>query len=445
MYNVTNPATLEVLRSYPTASDVEIQAALSRAHAAYSVWRETPLAERAEVLTTAAGMFRERAAELGELAHREMGKSLGAATGEAAFFGDIVDFYVERGPELLRDREFTPASGGRALLQRRPVGVLLGIMPWNYPYYQVARFVAPNLLLGNPILLKHAPSCPSSAAAIEAIFAEAGLPDGAYVNLFATNEQVAAIIADDRVQGVSLTGSERAGAAVAEIAGRHLKKVVLELGGSDPLLVLDTTDPVAMATTAYSARMANTGQACNSPKRMIVVGEGYPQFLDTMVRLAAETANSDRLAPLASEAAAITIQRQVDEAVDAGATLHVGGQRGGAFVTPAVLTGVTPQMKLYHEEAFGPVIVIHQVAGIDEAVALANDSAFGLGAVVYSDDEELALQVANRLDVGMVYINQPEDSEPDLPFGGIKRSGFGRELAHFGLDEFANHKLIRLP
>lgn len=446
-YAVTDPATGELLEEFPTATDAEVERALARAEAAYGTWRETALSERCAVAARAAAGFRERAGELAATANREMGKSVRAARGELDLVAEIFDFYADRAPGLLADHEYKPASGGRAVVQKRPVGVLLGIMPWNYPYYQVARFAAPNLVLGNVVLLKHAPSCPRSALAIADVLAGAGVPEGVFTNLFLSNEQVATVIADGRLRGVSLTGSERAGSAVGELAGRHLKKAVLELGGSDPLLVLGTDDVAATARAAFSSRMANTGQACNSPKRMIVREEYAAEFVAELVDAARAAATSGRLAPLASRAAAETVRRQVRDAAAAGATLHVGGELSevGAFLTPAVLTGVTREMDLFHEEVFGPAIVVHTVRDADEAVALANDSVYGLGASVFATDEELAWSVAQRLDCGMVYLNTTEESEADLPFGGVKRSGFGRELGALGIDEFANHKLIRLP
>ncbi len=445
-FQVTDPATGELVETFPTATDEECRAALARADAAFRAWRETPLPERTAVLSAAATLFRERADELATHASLEMGKSHRAALGELGLVADICDYYAAEAPRMLADEEYTPASGGRAVVQRRPIGVVLGIMPWNYPYYQVARFMAPNLALGNTVLLKHAPSCPRSAAAIERLLVDAGVPDGVYVNLFATNEQVAELIADPRLQGVSLTGSERAGAAVAEVAGRHLKKVVLELGGSDPLVLLDSADVAASAKRAFGSRMANVGQACNSPKRMIVTEDLYEDFVTEIVALAQRAGESGRLAPLSSRAAAEGVLAQVRSAVDAGATLHTGGELSdvGAFLTPAVLTDVTPEMTVFHEEVFGPVVVVHRVSDEDAAVELANDSPFGLGAAVFSQDEERARAVAERLDTGMVFVNGTEDSEPDLPFGGVRRSGFGRELGRLGIDEFANRKLIRL-
>ncbi|MEY9776272.1 succinate-semialdehyde dehydrogenase/glutarate-semialdehyde dehydrogenase [Arthrobacter sp. MW3 TE3886] len=339
-----------------------------------------------------------------------------------------------------------------AIVRKDGLGVLLGIMPWNFPYYQVARFAAPNLMNGNTILLKHAPQCPESALAMEQIFLDAGAPEGAYVNIFATNEQVAGIIADPRVQGVSLTGSERAGSAVAEIAGRNLKKVVLELGGSDPFLVLESADLQQAATHALFGRFGNTGQACNAAKRIIVADAVYDEFVEKFVRAVSAVKVGDPteadtfMGPLSSTAALDGLAAQVDDAVAKGATVLTGGSRldqPGAWFEPTVLAGVTEDMRAFSEELFGPVAVLYRVSSEDEAVELANNSVYGLGAVIQSTDAAKAQEIADRLDTGMVYINEAPGTAAELPFGGIKRSGVGRELGKYGMDEFVNRKLIR--
>lgn len=329
-------------------------------------------------------------------------------------------------------------------------------MPWNYPYYQVARFAAPNLVAGNTILLKPAPQCPSSALAqgdiIRQALTEAGLPADSYQTVLAGNEQIETMIGDPRVRGVSLTGSERAGAAVAAIAGRHLKKVVLELGGSDPFVVLDAVDLDRMVKRAVHARLSNTGQACNAAKRFIVLDSLFDDFLDRFVAAMGRiepgdpTEPSTFLGPLSSAAARENLAAQVDRAVAQGATVHVGGRpaEGPGFgYLPTVLTGVTAGMDAFTEELFGPVAVVYRAADEDEAVALANATPFGLGASVHSDDPGRAERLAERLDAGMVSINESGGSYAELPFGGIKRSGFGRELGAYGITEFVNLKLIR--
>jgi succinate-semialdehyde dehydrogenase/glutarate-semialdehyde dehydrogenase len=318
----------------------------------------------------------------------------------------------------------------------------------------VARFAGPNLLAGNTILLKHAPQCPESALAMERIFREAGLATDAYINVFATNEQAADIIADPRVRGVSVTGSERAGTAVASLAGQNLKKVVLELGGSDAFIVLDTDRLPEVVHDAVGARMENAGQACNAAKRFIVAEPLYNDFVEQLTAEMSQLTMGDpsdpatSYGPLSSEAAAAGLMAQVQDAIDKGATVHTGGkrpERPGAFVEATVLTDVTPEMRAYREELFGPVAVVYKVEDADEALSVANDSPFGLGGAVYHTDPELALDVANRLDTGMVWINEPQGGGPELPFGGTKRSGVGRELGPYGIDEFVNRKLFHVP
>lgn len=449
-YQVTVPATGEVGETFPFATDTEVEAALATSAAAFEEWRVVPMHERVSVVKRVAALFTERAAELGDLITREMGKRPTSARGEAEFCTEIFDYYADHGPALLADQPLPGHDGAR--IEQLPVGPLLGVMPWNYPYYQVARFVAPNLVVGNTILLKHAENCPTSALAIAQIMKDAGLPDGVYINLFATHEQVATMIGDPRVRGVSLTGSERAGTAVAEVAGRHLKKVVLELGGSDPYIILDTDSPAAAAETAWATRMENVGQACNSNKRMIVMDDVYDDFVAGLVERAAAMTprepgdDSDTAySPMVSRRAVEALREQVEDAVVRGATLHVGGEVAsgkGAYFAPAVLTGVTPEMRAYHEELFGPVAVVYKVSGDEEAVALANAVDFGLGGAVWSSDEERAAAVASRLEVGMANVNTPAGEGADVPFGGTKRSGFGRELGPLGIGEFVNKRLF---
>jgi succinate-semialdehyde dehydrogenase / glutarate-semialdehyde dehydrogenase len=440
LYAVVDPATGDVVREYPTATDAQIEQALAAAAGAYRGWsKKSTLAQRAALIRKVAALHTERREQLAEIIVREMGKPLDQALGEVDFSAAIYEFYADNAETFLADEQITLLDGeGSALIRRGPVGVLLGIMPWNYPYYQVARFAGPNLTLGNTIVLKHAPQCPESAAAIQQIFDDAGYPEGAYVNVYATNEQVATAIADPRVQGVSLTGSERAGAAVAEIAGRNLKKVVLELGGSDPFIVLSSDDLDATVDAAIAGRFENTGQACNAAKRFIVAAEVYDDFLDKFT--AKVLAQGDGLTPLSSVGAAARLAEQVDRAVAGGATLVSEGDRSGAYFPPGVLTGVSPD---YREELFGPVATVYKVGSEDEAVELANDTPFGLGSYVFTTDEEQATRVADQLEAGMVFVNLVGADGVELPFGGVKRSGFGRELGRFGIDEFVNKKLIR--
>lgn len=451
-YRSTNPATGEVVETFATATDAEVEAALEATRAAYSAWREVPIAERAAVVTRIGELFVQRRHDLAEIATREMGKPIDEARGEAEFCGQIFDYFATEGPKLAADQPITTFSGGRAVVQKLPVGPLLGIMPWNYPYYQIARFTAPNLMLGNTIILKHAESVPACALAVQQIMTDAGLPEGAYANLFASHPQIAQIIADPRLAGVSLTGSERAGAAVASIAGQNLKKCVLELGGSDPYIVLDTDDAAGAADLAWETRISNTGQACNSNKRMIVMDDAYEGFVARLTERARELTPGDpasgvdgTFAPLSSRAAAELLDEQVQDAVSKGAMLHAGGVLGegpAAYYSPAVLTGVTEDMRAYREELFGPVAVVYAVSSDEEALTLANDSSYGLGGAVFSTDTDRATKVAARLEVGMSNVNTPAGEGAEVPFGGVKRSGFGRELGPLGMDEFVNKRMF---
>ena len=440
-YAVVDPATGEQVRAYPTHTQAEVTEAITRAHETFRTWaRRTSAADRAALVGRVAELHTERREELARTIVREMGKPLEDALGEVDFSAAIYAYYAQNAERFLADEEVPLLEGeGSAVVQRRPLGVLLGIMPWNFPVYQVARLAGPNLAAGNTILLKHAPQCPESAAAQEQIFRDAGFPDGAYVNLYATNEQVETVIADPRVQGVSLTGSERAGAAVAEIAGRHLKKVVLELGGSDPFIVLSTDDLDATVDAAVAARLDNTGQACNAGKRVIVHESLYDDFLARFSERLLRTPAS----PLSSQAAAERLEHQVGSAVAEGASLATSGQRRGAWYPPGVLTGVRPEHDTYREELFGPVAMVFRVHDEEEAVEVANDTPYGLGSYVFTTDPEQARRVADQIDAGMVFINGVGAEGVELPFGGVKRSGFGRELGRYGIEEFVNRKLIR--
>ncbi|WP_313357313.1 NAD-dependent succinate-semialdehyde dehydrogenase [Microbacterium sp.] len=448
-YVVVNPATGETVASYDTATDEQIEQAVAAAASAAKTWGATAPADRATVIRRIAELHRERKDELGAIIVREMGKPIAAAVGEVEFAADIIEYYADNIEVITADQPLDIVGEGTAVVRRAPLGALLGIMPWNFPSYQVARFAAPNLAIGNTIILKHAPQCPESAAAIEAIYRDAGLPEGAYVNVYATNEQAANIIADPRVHGVSVTGSERAGAAVAEVAGRNLKKVALELGGSDPFIVLSADDLDAVVQLAVDARIDNNGQSCNGAKRFVIVDELYDEFTSKFVASLAAISAEDPtqedtvLGPLSSLAAAERLQQQVDTAVAQGATLLTGGTREGAFFAPTVLAGVTPEMDVYREELFGPAAVVYRVADEDAAVELANDTTFGLGSYVFTTDAEQADRVANRIEAGMVYVNIALADSPELPFGGVKRSGTSRELGLLAADEFVNKKLIR--
>jgi succinate-semialdehyde dehydrogenase / glutarate-semialdehyde dehydrogenase len=452
MYAVTNPATGELIEQIENATDEEVRAAIDRVHRGYDSWRRRTVADRAKIVSRAAELFTERADELAAIMTLEMGKRINEGRGEIGIVVDIFNYYADNGPDLLADEPLT-IKGGEAVITKGPIGPLLGVMPWNFPVYQVARFVAPNLVLGNTILLKHASICPRSATAIESVLRDAGVPDDVYVNTFASSSQIPAILADPRIQGVSLTGSEQAGISVAAEAGRNLKKTVLELGGSDPLIVLDTDDLDETVKATATARMRNCGQSCNAPKRMIVLADLYDEFVDRLTKrvadfyLPGDPADPEtKLPPLASIAAADEVAAQVEKAVEQGATLRTGGRRigPGAYLEATVLTDVTPEMDAYYEEIFGPVVIVFRAETEEEAIAIANDSPFGLGASVFGTDRERSSRVARQLEAGMVYVNSAGGSQADLPFGGIKRSGMGRELGPAGIEEFMNKKSIRL-
>jgi succinate-semialdehyde dehydrogenase/glutarate-semialdehyde dehydrogenase len=451
-YAVVDPATGETIKTYETIGDEQLEAAIGRADAAHDGWsRGKTVDERAALIRRVGELHSERRQQLGEIISREMGKPIEQAVGEVDFSAAIYAYYADNAAALLADEPIDLLEGeGSAFIRRSSLGVLLGIMPWNYPYYQVARFAGPNLVIGNTILLKHAPQCPESAEAIEQIYHDAGLPADAYINIYATNDQIANVIADKRVQGVSLTGSGRAGAAVAEIAGRNLKKVVLELGGSDPFLVLAADDLDAVVEAAVGGRMENGGQACNAAKRFIVVDELYQPFLDKFTAALTKIEPGDPkeegtvLGPLSSAGATDRLEDQVKRATDQGATLVAGGGRDGNFFKTTVLTDITPDNDAYTEEFFGPVASVYKVGSEDEAVTLANDTPYGLGSYVFTNDDAQALRVADQIEAGMVFINAVGAEGVELPFGGVKGSGFGRELGRFGADEFVNKKLIRV-
>jgi succinate-semialdehyde dehydrogenase/glutarate-semialdehyde dehydrogenase len=450
-YAVVNPATGEKVKEYPEIGDADLRAAIGRADQASRSWAaSTSVADRAALVRKVGELHHERRRNLAEIIVGEMGKPIEQALMEVDFAGEIYGFYADKAESLMADEPIELLGGeGSALIRRSPFGVLLGIMPWNFPYYQVARFAGPNLVIGNTILLKHAPQCPESAEAMQQMFDDAGFPEGAYENVYATNEQIEWVIADPRLHGVSVTGSERAGAAVAEIAGRNLKKVVLELGGSDPFILLGTDDVDGAAEAAAEARLDNTGQSCNAAKRFIVADELYDEFLQKFrEKLEASkpgdpTAEDTAVGPLSSATAADRLEDQVKRAIADGAEVVTGGKRDGNFFEPTILTGISPGSEASQEEFFGPVAQLYRVSSEEEAVELANQTPFGLGSYLMTTDSEQAERVADRIEAGMVYVNLVGADSPELPFGGFKRSGFGRELGRYGADEFVNKKLIR--
>jgi succinate-semialdehyde dehydrogenase / glutarate-semialdehyde dehydrogenase len=451
-YAVVNPATGETVKEYPTISDDDLRDAIGRADKAHREWStSTTVEERSQLVRRVGELHAEQRERLAEIIVREMGKPIEQALAELDFCAAIYEYYADNAPKLLADEPIDLLDGeGSAFIRRSSYGPLLGIMPWNFPYYQVARFAGPNLAIGNTILLKHAPQCPESAEAMEQIYHEAGFPPDAYINIYATNEQIEWLIGDPRVRGVSLTGSERAGAAVAEIAGRNLKKVVLELGGSDPFILLSTDDLDEAVENAVAARVDNTGQSCNAAKRFIVVDELYEPFLEkftekiSSVEPGDPTKSDTEIGPLSSSTATERLAEQLKRALDKGAKLVAGGEHEGNFFKTTVLTDIAPDNPARHEEFFGPVAQVYRAKDEDEAIELANDTPYGLGSYLMTTDQEQAKRVADKIEAGMVFVNLVGADGAELPFGGVKRSGFGRELGRYGIDEFVNKKLIRI-
>jgi succinate-semialdehyde dehydrogenase/glutarate-semialdehyde dehydrogenase len=453
-YQSTNPYNGQIVKSFDDIDDAELLIKLTAAQACFDqVWRHRGFAERKAVLSRAAALMRERTQEFAQLITLEMGKLIAQSEGEVKLSAAILDYYAEHAESFLAPEKLNTAKGD-AVVESSPIGVLFGVEPWNYPYYQIVRFAAPNLMAGNVVMVKHASNVPQCALAFERLLEEAGAPAGAYTNLFITKDQVATVIDDDRIRAVALTGSEGAGAVVAQRAGKNLKKSTLELGGSDAFIVLEDADLDSAVKHAVSGRMGNSGQACTASKRFIVVEALADRFLEkfqTALQGFEAGDPMDRkttLAPLSSAQALKTLLGQVDEAVSHGARIVMGGQRiegqRGAFMQPTILTDIEADNPAYMQEFFGPVALFFRVPDEAAAVALANDSPFGLGGSVFTQDVERGKRVARQIDTGMVFINSAAVSMPDLPFGGVKNSGYGRELSGAGIQEFVNKKLIRV-
>ncbi|MDZ4123473.1 MAG: NAD-dependent succinate-semialdehyde dehydrogenase [Hydrogenophaga sp.] len=453
-YQSTNPYNGQIVKSFDDIDDAELLIKLTAAQACFDqVWRHKGFAERKAVFSRAAALMRERTQEFAQLITLEMGKLIAQSEGEVKLSAAILDYYAEHAESFLAPEKLNTAKGD-AVVESSPIGVLFGVEPWNYPYYQIVRFAAPNLMAGNVVMVKHASNVPQCALAFERLLEEAGAPAGAYTNLFITKDQVAKVIDDDRIRAVALTGSEGAGAVVAQRAGKNLKKSTLELGGSDAFIVLEDADLDSAVKHAVSGRMGNSGQACTASKRFIVVDALADRFLEkfqTALQGFEAGDPMDRkttLAPLSSAQALKTLLGQVDEAVSHGARIVMGGQRiegqSGAFMQPTILTDIAEDNPAYLQEFFGPVALFFRVPDEAAAVALANDSPFGLGGSVFTQDVERGKRVARQIDTGMVFINSAAVSMPDLPFGGVKNSGYGRELSGAGIQEFVNKKLIRV-
>ena len=453
-YQTVNPFNNEVVASFEDLTDEQAMELLAQAQTTFESWSQTSYAERAAVCRHAAAILRDRSDEFARLLTLEMGKLYGESLGEVELSAQIFDYYAENGEAFLApERLDTASSDDDAMLVSAPLGVILGVQPWNFPYYQLARVAAPNLMAGNVAMVKHASNVPQAAAAFEQLLAEAGAPQGAYTNLYATKDQINMLIDDPRVRGVALTGSEGAGAVVAARAGKNLKKSTLELGGSDAFIALADCDLDKTVQWALHGRVFNGGQCCVASKRIIVVDEIADEFLAKFQAALSELKAGDpfdgatTLPPMSSQGAADDLNMQIDAAVKAGAKAIPCGEpapTAGAFVQPTILTDITPDNPAYYQEFFGPVALFFRVRDEDQAVKLANDSRFGLGGSVFTGDVARGVEVAKRIDTGMVNINHPARLKADLPFGGVKISGYGHELAHLGIQEFVNKKLINV-
>jgi succinate-semialdehyde dehydrogenase / glutarate-semialdehyde dehydrogenase len=450
-YRTINPATGETARTFGDISDADLDQAVQVARSCYAGdWRHRPVADRARIVKAAAAALRANAAEYAQYVTAEMGKLIGTAEAEVGLSAAILDYYADHAESFLAPQELPESPG--AVIETEPIGVILGIEPWNFPYYQLARVAGPQLMAGNVLIIKPAENVPQCALAFARLFEQAGAPAGVYTNVFASIDQTGRLIEDPRIAGVTVTGSERAGSAVAERAGRSLKKAVMELGGSDPLIVLEDADlPHALAGALFG-RMFNTGQSCVSSKRIIVVGQ---QRGETFLRGLREGLASLRagdpadpqttLGPLSSEKALDLLLEQIRIAKEGGAEVVLGGDRinrPGYYLQPTILTGIDEKNPASVLEFFGPVASFYVVETEEEAIEVANATPFGLGASVFTGDVDRGRRVARGIDSGMVYINQPAWTAPEIPFGGIKNSGFGRELAELGFGEFVNRKLV---
>ena len=451
-YQSINPATGKVLKKFKEITNKELESALGTAVSGFATWRQKSFAERAVVVARAAAILRSRVDEFAVPMTLEMGKLIAEARGEVALSAEILDYYAQHAEGFLAPQPLQP-SAGEAVSESSPLGLLVGVQPWNFPYYQLARFAAPNLMAGNVVMVKHAGCVPQCAEAFGKLWAEAGAPAGGYTNLFISHDQVGRVIDDPRVKGVALTGSVEAGRGVAARAGKGLKKTTMELGGSDAFIVLEDADLKKAVKWAVWAKMNNAGQCCVAGKRFIVVESVAAKFLEQFQRALAAFKPGDpmepatTLAPLATEGALVLLLGQIQRAVAKGAQVVLGGKRvdrPGAYMEPTILTNIQPDNAAFREEFFGPVALFFRVKDEAEAVALANDSEFGLGGSVFTADVARGKRVAARLDTGMVFINHPTWTACDLPFGGIKNSGYGRELSSLGIQEFVNKKLVRV-
>ena len=452
-YQTINPNSEELIKSFPEHTDEQLQDIIAAADAEYAThWSLTTLAERAAIVRKAASIMREKRDDFAAPVTLEMGKLFREAQGEVDLSADILEYYADNAERFLAP-ERLKVEEGEAYVESAPLGVIFCVEPWNFPYYQLARVAGPNLMLGNTLIVKHASNVPQCALAFERLFLDAGAPIGVYTNVFLSNERSAVAIADKRIKGVALTGSERAGSAVAAEAGKALKKSTMELGGSDAFIVLDDADMDVAIKWGVWGRMNNTGQCCVAAKRFILDEKIADVFLG---RFKAELEKlvagdpmdeSTTLGPLCTKGAINLVEKQIKSAVDGGAKVLLGGKRfdrKGYFLQPTILTDIQPGNAAYYQEFFAPVALIFRVKNDQEAVDLANDSPYGLGGSVITKDLERGKRVARKIDTGMVFINRATWTAPDLPFGGVKNSGYGRELSDLGIGEFVNKKLIRV-
>ena len=450
-YQSVNPNDGKTFKTFEVLTDAQLETAIKKAAACFETWRHTSFAERAAIVTKAATIMREHADEFAKPVTLEMGKLIAESLGEVALSADIIDYYAWNAENFLAPQILKPKLG-EAFIESTPIGVLFGVQPWNFPYYQLARFAAPNLMAGNVVMVKHAGCVPQCAIAFEKLWRDAGAPAGLYTNLLISHEQVSRVIDDPQIKGVALTGSVAAGKSVAARAGQNLKKSTMELGGSDAFIVLEDADLEATVKWAVWAKMNNMGQCCVAGKRFIVVEELADAFLEKFQAALATFKAGDpmdeatTLGPLSTEAALLQLLGQIKNAVAKGAKVVLGGNRidrPGSFMETTILTNIKPGNPAFREEFFGPVALFFRVKNEDEAIALANDSDFGLGGSVFTKDIARGKRVASRIDTGMVFINHPTWTACDLPFGGIKNSGYGRELSSLGIQEFVNKKLVR--
>jgi succinate-semialdehyde dehydrogenase/glutarate-semialdehyde dehydrogenase len=447
-----NPATNKVIKSFEEMSDSMLESLLTKSSEIYPLWKKTSYKERASLLHKVAKLMRENKKSLAKIITLEMGKLIAQAEAEIDLSAAIFDYYATNSEQFLADKILNPELGS-AYIRHSSIGVLLGVQPWNFPFYQVARFAAPNIMIGNTILLKHASMVPQCAIAIEDLFVKAGMPNGVYTNLMISGKRASALVADERIKGVSLTGSEAAGASLAEQAGKHLKKSVLELGGSDAFIILEDADIDQAVAWGVVGRINNNGECCVASKRFIAVEAIADEFLKKFQEKLSQLKVGDpmdpqtELGPLSSEEAIAHLLDQLKRSVDAGATVLIGGKQmdcPGNYMEPTIFTDLTPEIPAYYEELFGPVASFYRVEDEQAAIQLANDSPFGLGCSIFTQNIEKGKRIADLIDTGMVFINHPTWTQADLPFGGTKGSGYGRELSELGIDEFVNKKLIRI-